>query len=132
MSHYTFWAYKWQELAYMLRNITPWVFIWTTQITRYNWRKIKPNIHIVLHDIQKHLINTISFYSTMFIKYYQTPITKGFSSWHIGMIIGLTLTSNLKKTPIPISNFKNRYKNKEELLLTYVIKIHIWQTFCVM
>ena len=41
------------------------------------------------------------------------------------MIIGLTLTSNLKKTPVPVSKFKNGYKNKEELLLKHVIKIHI-------
>lgn len=48
------------------------------------------------------------------------------------MIIGLTLISNFKKTTIPISNFKNRCKNKEELLLKYVINIYIQQTFCVM
>lgn len=39
---------------------------------------IKPNIHIMLHDIQKHLVNIISFYSNMFIKNYHPPISKGF------------------------------------------------------
>lgn len=38
---------------------------------------IKPNIHIMLHDIQKHLVNIISFYSNMFIKNYHPPISKG-------------------------------------------------------